>query len=64
MLARMLAHLPHAVNNEAAPGTHGTVSAVVLGPLKGPLKGPLEGGELKKNPEFWIFDVFVEKLIL
>ncbi len=32
--------------------------------LKGPLKGPLEGGEIKKkNLEFWIFDVFVKKLI-
>ncbi len=31
---------------------------------EGPLKGPLEGGKLKKKSEFWMFDVFVEKLIL
>ena len=36
-----------------------------LGPFKGPLKGPLEGGKLKrKNPDFWIFDIVVEKLII
>ncbi len=29
-----------------------------------PKEGPLEGGNNKKNPEFWIFYIFVEKLIL